>query len=141
MIPLFCAVAYGPWVGIGVAFIGGYAANYLAPPFGNTTFALILAVSYTLACFIAGLSLPISQRFSSQGMKIALASILSIIGISIETGIAGYSEKIVLFPFFPDSYGWFLFLSNAIVQTVFALLIVNTLLWLYNKLLPRVEHT
>lgn len=133
MIPLFCAIAYGPWVGIGVAFIGGYAANYLAPPFGNTTFALILAVSYALSCFVAGLNLPISQRFSSQGMKIVLASILSIVGIIIETGIVGYSEKITLFPFFPDSYGWFLFLSNAIAQTVFALLFVNVLLLLYNK--------
>ena len=133
MIPLFCAIAYGPWVGIGVAFIGGYAANYLAPPFGNTTFALILAASYALACFVAGLNLPISQRFSSQGMKIVLASILSIVGIIIETGIVGYSEKIALFPFFPDSYGWFLFLANAIAQTVFALLVVNMLLLLYNK--------
>jgi hypothetical protein len=94
---------------------------------------LILAVNYALACFVAGLNLPISQRFSSQGMKIVLASILSIVGIIIETGIVGYSEKIALFPFFPDSYGWFLFLSNAIVQTVFALLVVNVLLLLYNK--------
>ena len=136
MIPLFCAVAYGPWVGIFVAFVGGYAANYLAPPFGNNTFGLVLAISYAVACFIAGLSSPISQRYANQSVKLVLASVLSIVGIIVETGGVAYGET-TLFPFFPNSYGWFLFLSNAIAQTICALIVLNALLWIYNKVLRR----
>lgn len=136
MLPLFLAIAYGPWVGICVGLIGGYAANYLAPPSGNTTFALVLAISYGLACAIAGLSSPISQRYASLGMKIVFASILSIIGILIETGVAGYGA-ITLFPFFPNSYGWFLFLSHAVVQAIFALTVLNGLLWVWNSMILK----
>lgn len=136
MIPLFLAVTYGPWVGIGVGLIGGYAANYPAPPSGNTTFALVLAISYGLACFIAGLSSPISQRYASWGREIVFASVFSIVGILIETALIGYSE-ITLFPFFFNSYGWFLFLSNAVAQSIFALTVLNGLLWVYNQVLLK----
>jgi len=136
MIPLFLAVAYGPWVGLCVGFIGGYAANFLVPPSGNTTFALVLAISYAIAGFIAGLSLPVSYRYANLGMKIVIASVLSIIGIIVETAITGYSE-ITLFPFFPASYGWFLFLSNAIAQTIFALIVLNGLLWIWNRMVLK----
>jgi serine/threonine protein kinase len=128
MLPLFLAVLYGPWIGIGVAFIGGYVANFFAPPSGNTTFALVLAISYAIAGLITGLSSPIAQRYTNLRMKMLFVSIFSIAGILLETGIMGYGA-IALFPFFPDSYGWFLFLSNAIVQTIFALLFLNGSLW------------
>ncbi len=136
MYPLFLALTFGPWVGLCVGFIGGYAANYLAPPSDNTTFALVLAISYAIAGFIAGLSYPISQRYASLGMKMLLASAISIVGIIVETAIIGYGE-ITLLPFFPNSYGWFLFLSNAIVQTIFALLVLNGLLWVWNRMVLK----
>ncbi len=136
MYPLFLAVTCGPWVGLCVGFIGGYAANYLAPPSGNTTFALVLAISYAIAGVIAGLSYPISQRSPSLSMKIVLASAISIVGIIVETAIMGYGE-ITLLPFFPDSYGWFLFLSNAIVQTIFALLVLSGLLWIWYRVVLK----
>lgn len=136
MYPLFLAITCGPLVGLCVGFVGGYAANYLAPPTGNTTFVLVLAISYAIAGFIAGLSYPISQRYAKLSMKIVFASICSIAGILIETAITGYSE-ISLVPFFPDSYGWFLFLANAIVQTMFALLVLNGLLWVWNRVVLK----
>ncbi len=136
MYPLFLAITCGPLVGLCVGFIGGYAANYLALPSGNTTFALVLAISYAIAGVIAGLSYSISQRSPSLSMKIVFASIFSIAGILIETAITGYGAKTLL-PFFPDSYGWFLFLSNAIVQTIFALLVLNGLLWVWNRVVLK----
>ncbi|MEO8970640.1 MAG: protein kinase [Ktedonobacteraceae bacterium] len=136
MCPLFLAVTCGPWVGLCVGLVGGYAANYLVPPSGNTTFALVLAVSYAIAGFIAGLSYPISQRSAGLSMKIVIASILSIVGILIETAIMGYGE-ITIFPFFPNSYGWFLFLSNAVVQVIFALIVLNGLLWIWNRMVLK----
>lgn len=136
MYPLFLAVTAGPWVGICVGFIGSYAANYLAPPSGNTTFALVLAISYAIAGLIAGLSYPVSQRSASLSRKIVFASIFTIVGILIETAITGYGE-IILVPFFPDSYGWFLFLSNAVVQIIFALVVLNGLLWVWNRVVLK----
>ena len=126
--PLYFAVITGPWTGIFIGFIGGFIANLVAPSSGNASLALALAISYAIAGGIAGLSYPLSKRSTNSGITMLLATIFSIVGILIETAIVGYT-KAMLFPFFPGSYGWFLFLANAIVQTIFALIVLNGLLW------------
>ncbi len=130
--PLFFAAISGPWTGILIGFIGGFVANLIAPPPGNTSLALVLAISYAIAGCIAGLSYPLSKRSGNPGMIMLLATIFSIVGILVETAIVGYS-KAMLFPFFPGSYGWFLFVANAIVQTIFALIVLNGLLFIWRR--------
>jgi len=131
LIPIFCGLAFGPWVGLVVGIVGSFLGDLLTNASATIGPIWNYNVGIALTAFIAGLALLSTKGSYNSGRSIAIAEGFSAFGI-VAASVFITLTKIGISPTPIDTSGFFL--GTALPPLVLGLILLPILLLTYNAI-------